>query len=200
MKNPLILHTETALARGLREIFARLEERLALEQPINVYLAGGMAVHLYTAERVTTDVDAEFSARIFLPRDLVVEAELENGEPAAIYFDTNYNSSFALMHEDYTQDAVPVDLGLSKLRVHLLSPVDLAVSKIARLADNDKEDIAALVRLGLTSSAEIEKRANEALAGFVGGLQMLTLNLRDAVGLARQAEDAQSTAHRPGRI
>jgi hypothetical protein len=196
----MILHTETALARGLREIFSLLEERLALDEPLKVYLAGGMAVHLYTAERVTTDVDAEFSARVYLPRDLVVDIELEDGEPAAIYFDTNYNSSFALMHEDYTQDAVPVDLGLTKLNVHVLSPVDLVVSKIARLADNDKQDIVALVRLGLTTSAEIEHRANEALAGFVGGRQMLMLNVRDAVSLARTAEVDHGESPRPRRI
>jgi hypothetical protein len=38
-----------------------------------VYLADGMAVHLYTANRVTTDVDAEFGGRVHLPNDLMVE-------------------------------------------------------------------------------------------------------------------------------
>jgi hypothetical protein len=74
------------------------------------------------------------------------------------------------------------------IRVHVLSPVGLAVSKIPRLADNDKEDIAALVRLGLTTADEIERRATGALAGYVGGQAMLRSNLRNAVALARQAE------------
>jgi hypothetical protein len=69
------------------------------------------------------------------------------------------------MHEDYLNDSIPVDLGTDRIRVHVLSPVDLAVSKIARLADNDKEDIAALVRLGLTTADEVEQRATSALAG-----------------------------------
>ena len=56
-------HTRTALAEGLRELFKQLEARLSLRSPMNVYLAGGMAVHLYTATRVTTDVDAEFGGR-----------------------------------------------------------------------------------------------------------------------------------------
>jgi len=42
----------------MRELFRQLDERLALRSPVDVYLAGGMAVHLYTASRVTTDVDA----------------------------------------------------------------------------------------------------------------------------------------------
>lgn len=183
-----VFHTRTALAAGLRELFKQLEERLSLHSPVNVYLAGGMAVHLYTANRVTTDVDAEFGGRVYLPSDLVVEVTLEDGTQQVVYLDTNYNSTFALMHEDYLDDAIPVDLGVDKIRLHVLSPVDLAVSKIARFADNDKEDIAALVRLGLTTADEIEKRATSALAGYVGGQAMLRLNLRDAVTLARQVE------------
>lgn len=92
------------------------------------------------------------------------------------------------MHEDYLDDAIPVDLGVDQIRVYVLSPVDLAVSKIARFADNDKEDIAALVRLGLTSADEIERRATDALVGYVGGQAMLEMNLRDAVALARDVE------------
>ncbi|MGL4406809.1 DUF6036 family nucleotidyltransferase [Zoogloea sp.] len=181
-------YTHTALAEGLRALFQALEQRLSLSRPLNAYLAGGMAVHLYTANRVTTDVDAEFGGRIYLPNDLMVEITLEDGSPQVVYLDTNYNSSFALMHEDYLDDAIPVDMGMDWIKLHVLAPVDLAVSKIARFADNDKEDIVALVRSGLTSADEIESRATDALAAYVGGQAMLKLNLRDALALARQAE------------
>jgi hypothetical protein len=134
MSTNQVFHTRTALAGGLRELFRQLEERLSLRSPVNAYLAGGMAVHLYTASRVTTDVDAEFEG--------------------------------------------------------------LAVSKIARFADNDKGDIAALVRLGLTTADEIEQRATSALVGYIGGQAMLRLNLRDAVALARQAEIERLVAQR----
>jgi len=119
--------------------------------------------------------------RVFLANPAVVSHSV-------IFFDTNYNSTFALMHEDYQDDSLPVDLGAGYLRLRVLSPVDLAVSKISRLAENDKEDIAALVRLGLTSADEIERRAQSALGGYVGGQAMLLLNLRDALVVARRAE------------
>lgn len=189
-------HTRTALAEGLRELFKQLEERLSLKRPVNVYLAGGMAVHLYTANRVTTDVDAEFGGRVYLPNDLMVEVTLEDGTQQVVYLDTNYNSTFALMHEDYQDDAIPVDLGTEQIRLHVLAPVDLAVSKIARFADNDKDDIATLVRLGLTSADEIEQRATTAMAGYVGGQAMLKLNVRDALALARRVECEQLAAQR----
>lgn len=189
-------HTRTALAEGMRELFRQLEERLALRSPVDVYLAGGMAVHLYTASCVTTDVDAEFGARVYLPNDLMVEVTLEDGTQQVIYLDTNYSPTFALMHEDYLDAAIPVYLGTDRIRVHVLSPVDLAVSKIARLADSDRDDIAALVRAGLTGADEIEQRARSALSGYVGGQAMLELNLRDAVALAREVERERVAAQR----
>jgi hypothetical protein len=64
----------------------------------------------------------------------------------------------------------------------------LAVSKIARFADNDKEDIVALASLGLLTAEALESRAVAALGGFVGGLGMLRLNIRDAVALVKQHE------------
>ncbi|HEX7642150.1 MAG TPA: DUF6036 family nucleotidyltransferase [Burkholderiaceae bacterium] len=191
--NPLF-HTDTALAEGLRKLLRQLEERLALENPLDIYLAGGMAVHLYTSNRVTTDVDAEFGSRIHLPNDLMVQITLEDGTPQVVYLDTNYNSTFALMHENYLEDAIPLDLGLDKIRVHVLSPVDLAVSKIARFTDNDKDDIAALVRLGLTTAEEIEQRATEASAKYVGAKSLLFLNLKDALALAAREGSAKHTA------
>jgi hypothetical protein len=195
------LHTHTALVTGLEELLRQLEERLALSSPIDVYLAGGMAVHLYTARRVTTDVDAEFGGRIFIPSDLVVEVALEDGTRRTLHFDTNFNLSFALMHENYPDDAIALDLGTRQLRLHVLSPLDLAVSKIARFAANDQEDIAELVRLGLVTADQIAQRASSALGGYVGGLAMLRLNLQDAVALARRVEAeraSSSPCNRPG--
>jgi hypothetical protein len=185
--DPPVLHTHTALAEGGRALFHKLEVALGLRRPINVYLAGGMAVHLYTASRVTSDVDAEFGARVLLPPNVKVAVILEDGSDTEVYLDTNYNPSLGLMHEDYDKDSIPVDVGLEYLKVRVLSPVDLAVSKISRLADNDKEDMALLVRLGLASSDAIHDRAMAALGGYVGNHQFILLNIRDAIAKGVEA-------------
>lgn len=177
------LHTDTALAKGLRQLFVELEQRLDLKRPMNVYLAGGMAVHLYTANRVTTDVDAEFAGRVLLPNDLLIDVTLEDGSPQVLYLDTNYNSTFALLHEDYQLDALPVDFGMRQLQLFVLCPTDLAVSKIARLSDIDKQDIQALLANGLTTLKAIEQRALAALCGYVGRPEALLLNLKDVLGM-----------------
>ncbi|PIV32804.1 MAG: hypothetical protein COS34_11200 [Lysobacterales bacterium CG02_land_8_20_14_3_00_62_12] len=181
-------HTDTALADGLRELFTQLEQRLCLQRPLNVYLAGGMAVHLYTGKRVTDDVDAEFAGRVLLPSDLVVEVANAEGSTNLIYFDTHYNPMFSLLHEDYQEDAIQLPLGLTQLRVFVLTPLDLAVSKLARFADNDQEDIQDLVRLGLTTADAIEQRASSALVAYVGNPAVVSCNLRDAIAQARMIE------------
>ena len=128
MPTSQMFHTRTVLAEGLKELFKQLEKRLSLSSPINVYLAGGMAVHLYTASRVTTDVDAEFGSRIFIPNDLIVDVTLEDGRRESMYYDTNYNSSFALMHEDYLVDAAFLDLGVPQIRaLHGFPTVHISV-------------------------------------------------------------------------
>lgn len=67
------------------------------------------------------------------------------------------------MHEDYLEDAIPVPVSSGMIEVHVLGPVDLVVSKIARFAGPDTEDIASIIaRCGL-SGAQIEQRAEEAL-------------------------------------
>lgn len=78
--NTVVFHVDTALAHGLHDLFAELENRLSLGRSMTAYLAGGMAVHLYTGKRVTNDVDVEFSARVLIPNDLMVEVIAEDGK------------------------------------------------------------------------------------------------------------------------
>lgn len=180
MVTPVQFSLGTELAQGLKTLVAALEKRLGLREPIKMFIAGGMAAHLYTGARVTTDVDAEFSKRILLPADLIVET----AGGTMLYIDPNYNSTFALMHEDYLEDALPVPIGTELIQVYVLSPVDLVVSKIARYAETDAEDIASIIATFNLSGTEIEQRAEDALGGYVGNADYLRMNLRDVLKLA----------------
>lgn len=183
MNEPLQL-PETPIGSALRRLFQELERRVQPQSPLRIILAGGMAVHLYVGKRVTLDVDAEFCARVLIPRDMVAEAE----GLGALYFDTNYNPMFALMHEDYQVDAIPVATGIPNIDLRVLAPVDLAVSKIARWADVDREDIADLVQAGLVTAKAIKRRAQEALTGYVGNLTDVRAKIDSAVELAARVE------------
>lgn len=92
------------------------------------------------------------------------------------------------MHEDHQVDAEPIDIGTRMLKLHLLSPVDLAVSKLSRFAANDQEDITTLVGAGLTDGESISSRAREALSAYVGNTSTLISHLEAAMRLAKAAE------------
>src|SRR5437763_8220797 len=133
---------------ALREILHRIATSLGGSPPralpVRMYLAGGAALHLYTGERVSRDIDATFSHRIALPENLEVAYRDADGAARLLYFDRQYNDSFALLHEDSHDDSIPLTLdGLDEtvMEGRLFSPLDRAVWKTARLSDQDDEDI-----------------------------------------------------------
>ena len=136
-----------------------------------MYVAGGAALHLYTGERVSRDIDATFSQRIALPENLEVAYRDADGAARLLYFDRQYNDTLGLLHEDAYEDSVALALeGLDStaLQVRLLSALDLAVSKLGRFSSQDQEDIESLARHKLVNSAALRRRAQEALRGYVG--------------------------------
>ena len=159
-----------------------------------MYVAGGAAMHLYTGERVSEDIDAVFSRRVALPENLDVSYRDADGAARLLYFDRQYNDTLGLLHEDAHQDSIPLTLeGVDSraIEVRLLSPLDLAVSKIGRLSDQDRNDIALLARRGLVDPAKLRTRANEAMSGYIGDLA----RLRNSIDIAcRIAEDAAQCA------
>lgn len=185
------------LVAALAEIAHRISKTLPdLREPITMYVAGGVAINLYTGYRATSDVDAFFSHRLLLPptEELIVAYEGAEG-PRVVHFDAQYNPTLALLHPDYDKDAVALTGGAfedPKIRLKLLSPVDLAVTKLSRWAGNDQEDIRELARLNLITGNELVQRAKGALDYYVGNTSMLQLNLRDAVALVNDMQRTNS--------
>lgn len=185
---PEYLEAFGELARRITEVLQPLPRKA---RPVRMYVAGGAALHFYTGERVSRDVDAAFSHRIALPENLEVAYRDADGAARLLYFDRQYSDAFALLHEDAYDDAEALALpGIDRavLDVRLLTPLDLAVSKIGRFTDQDREDIAALARYGLITAAALRRRAREALAGYVGD----TARVQSAIEMAcRIVEDVR---------
>jgi hypothetical protein len=179
------IKADPAYWRAFAELMARIEATLGNYKgpPVPVYVAGGAASHIYTGSRLSADVDATLGRRLLLPDDLQVMYKTEDGKHHTLYFDRQYNDTLGLMHEDAHQDSVPIDVpGVSRKRldVRVLSPVDLAVSKLARYADSDQEDIKALARAGLLDSRQLKRRAEEALAGYIGRVKDVGISIDQA--------------------
>jgi hypothetical protein len=171
--------------QAFAELMSRIEATLAgYKGPaVPVYVAGGAASHIYTGSRLSADVDASFGRRLLLPDDLQVMYKGQDGKRRTLYFDRQYNDTLGLMHEDAHADSVPIDVpGVNprRLDVRVLSPVDLAVSKLSRYAEPDQEDIKALARAGLLDSQKLRKRAEEALVGYIGRVKEVRISIDQA--------------------
>ncbi|MBV8209354.1 MAG: hypothetical protein JO133_04760 [Burkholderiaceae bacterium] len=180
---------------AFREIVDRIGQSLAglpkRALPIQMYVAGGAALHLYTGERVSRDIDASFSGRIALPENLEVAYRDADGAARLLYFDRQYNDTLGLLHEDAYDDSEPLSLGArdsNVLEVRLLSPLDLAVSKIGRFSSQDRDDIATLARHRLIGASALRRRAEEALAGYVGDTARVQASIDIAVRIVADTE------------
>jgi len=188
---------QDAYLKAFAEVLSRIQQALKGSRPdvfpIQMYVAGGAALHLLTGARVSEDVDAVFSKRVLFSEDIEVSYRDPDGRARILYLDRNYNDTLGLLHEDAHADARPIDIpGIDKklIDVRVLAPIDLAVSKLSRFADQDREDILLLAREGLIAAASLRKRAEQALVGYVGELN----SVRNSIAIAcRLIESAQAT-------
>lgn len=184
---------------AFRKLALRIAETLkqvpAAELPIKMFVAGGAALHFYTGERVSRDIDAVFSHRVALPEDLEISYRDADGAARLLYFDRQYNDTLSLMHEDAQDDSLPLSLeGINAqvLDVRLLAPLDLAVSKISRFSEQDRADIASLARHRPLSSTDLRRRAQEALSGYVGDLDRINGSIDLACRILEDMERRRS--------
>jgi hypothetical protein len=113
-----------------------------------------------------------------------------------LYLDRQYNDTFGLLHADAHDDSIALHVDgvdAAKFDVRLLSPTDLAVSKIARLAEPDQADIAQLARSGLIDAKRVRTRALEALPDFVGNVGTLKTSIELAYRLIAKNTPASTT-------
>jgi len=189
---------DPAYVEAFRTLVRRLlrSAKAGPKEPIVMYLAGGAAMHFYTGARMTDDVDAVFNRKLLVPADLAVIYRDAEGKARSVYFDVNYNESYALLHEDAHQDAVRLPLkGIEGARIFVLQPVDLALSKLARFSEIDREDILELARNRLVTAQALRERAEAALPHYVGN----PVPLRTSIDLTYRDIKALELAGKRGR-
>ena len=162
---------DPAYVKAFKSLIQRLlrSAKVTRKEPLTLYLAGGAAMHFYTGARMTDDVDAVFDRKLLIPPDLAVIYRDSEGRARSVYFDANYNETYALLHENAHKDVMRLSLeGIEGARIFILQPVDLATSKLARFSEIDRKDILQLAAEGLITANELRKRAEAALPGYVG--------------------------------
>ncbi len=188
-------HARPQYLAAFREIAQRIAASLAplpkRTLPIRMYVAGGAALHFYLGERISHDIDAAFSRRIALPDNLEVAYRDVDGATQLLFFDRQYSDTLGLLHEDAYDDSELLTMsGIDPkvLEIRLLTPLDLAVSKLSRFSSQDRDDIAALARHQLIRSKGLRKRAEAALHGYVGDLERLRGNIKVASNIVDDIE------------
>ena len=177
-----------AFTKIVADIAARLDGANAKLLPIKLYVAGGAAMHLRTGSRVTADIDAVFSRRVVINDELEASYRDSDGRARLLYLDRNYNDTLGLLHEDAYLDSERVDLpGIDNkvLEVRVLTPLDLAVSNLARYSDQDREDIERLAREKLINAKSLRTRAEHTLHNYVGDVG----SVRTSIDLACKLVD-----------
>jgi hypothetical protein len=187
-------------------VLLRVQEALKGTQPealpIRIYIAGGAALHLLTGARVTEDVDATFSKRVLLSDEIAASYRDPDGRARMVYLDRNYNDTLGLLHEEAYEDSLPVDVpGIDRrlVEVRVLNAVDLAVTKLARFGDQDREDIRLLAREGLIDARALRRRAEAALGGYVGDLDSVRTSIDVACRLIEAPPPARTRGNKARR-
>ena len=185
--------------QAFNKVIARVQDHLKGARPdalpVRMYVAGGAALNLLTGERVTEDIDATFSRKVLFSEEIEVSYRDPDGRARLMYLDRNYNDTLGLLHDGAYDDSRPIHVpGVDKsiVDVRVLSPVDLAVSKLARFTEQDRRDIELLARRKLIDSASVRKRAHEALQAYIGD----ATPVRTSIDIACSLIDEQLQRHR----
>src|SRR5688572_14076236 len=108
---PPQLHADPAYLVAFAAIMKRIEESAGKrDTPMVVCVSGGAALHLYTGARVSKDIDAKIMARFLPPDRLEASYRDADGHARLLYFDTQFNDTYALLHEDAYDDAIPIQV------------------------------------------------------------------------------------------
>lgn len=181
------LRRDDPFVRAVVDYFRRFAASCTLSHPIEGYLAGGLGVRCYAGARATGDMFFP-GARVLIPPDTVLLVRAD-GRERALIFDHQYTPDFGLLHPDYAERAVDLAT-IGALRLRVLHPVDLAVTKLARFQDHDRADIAVLARTGSFDREALARLGEEAMAYAVGNLAFARENLADALAMVASVEEA----------
>lgn len=188
------LYLETPLSKAVLKFFSHLEsdikETTTKPGSVKAYLFGGCAFHIHTNARGSNDIDVEFnSAKWVTGKDVVISKQFvtyqDEGVRRQVSLDSNFTPMLGPLHEDYTEDAIQLQTRFkdSPLWIYVVTPEDLAVSKLGRYSERDRDDILTLLRRNKMTLDSFENRAAEAISYYVGNASVVKSHLRQVISM-----------------
>ncbi|MDE1863238.1 MAG: hypothetical protein KGI33_10025 [Thaumarchaeota archaeon] len=129
-----------------------------LNRKIVLVAVGGTAMTLLKTKPSTIDVDFTIPVKYYAD----FQAALQNVQ-AGFQVDA-YQAPMVFttsLPEDYLKRSKPFNTGLKRIELRALHPLDIVVTKIARLDGRDKQDIVSCMKRFKITRRQILKRAKE---------------------------------------
>ena len=156
--------------KQLLEFLGELDKKL--EREITVVAVGGTAMTLHNAKASTFDVDFTIPAKDFSEFDKVLDL-VPHGFKVDIW---NNGMVFSQdLPDDYLEKSKYIRTKMKNIRLGVLDPLDIIVTKIGRLNARDKEDIATCIKKFKITKTAIRKRAKQVI--YVGREENYEINL-----------------------
>ncbi len=143
-----------------------------LERRITVVAVGGTAMTLHNAKASTIDVDFTIPGEDFDEFQRVLNL-VPHGFKVDMWNDGMVFSQD--LPEDYLTKSKPVRTKMKNMALRVLDPVDIIVTKVGRLNDRDKEDIATCIKKFKITKVQIKKRAKQVV--YIGREENYEINL-----------------------
>lgn len=142
--------------KRLLDFLEEIDEEL--DSKIVAVAVGGTAMTLLKAKSSTIDVDFTIPAKHYddfqTAKNIVQPGFQVDAYHAPMVFTTS-------LPEDYLRRSKPIKSKLKKMKLRALHPVDIVVTKIARLDERDKEDINSCMKKFKITKKDIVKRTEK---------------------------------------
>lgn len=191
---------QSSLQEALQELIDRLSESVRPDQTVAAFLAGGTATFMHLQQagghaaqhaRFSEDADIHFQRAMLLDRNVTVAYLDANGEERLLALDGSYSMDIGLRHPDcFAEARLLYSSTNGRINLHLLSALDLAVTKAGRFQDHDRTDIELLARAGLLRADDFRQRATAALDYLATDPAMVRINIEEAAGLIQRSSTA----------
>lgn len=192
---------QESMEQALQELLDRIAGQVRADQVLDAFLAGGVATYLHlqkaggasaAAARYSEDADIHFGRSLVLNEVPVVAYRDRHGSERMLALDGSYTIDIGLRHPDCFQDAEFLFASENgRVRLCLLSPLDLAVTKTGRFQDHDRMDIELLAKAGLLEAEAFRQRATEALDYLATDPAMVRINIDEAAELISAASSGK---------
>ncbi len=160
-----------------------------VDRPIEIILIGGSAMSYLGLKEETFDVDFLFegvdSERMIELTDQLedeYETRIDMWTTDGMLIQANGRINLQKLPSDYQNMCQEVN-GYENLRVRILSPIDIILTKVGRLAEKDIADITQLIKKYKPTRKELQERFNLYVKGYDGNPATIKQNFKSLLGI-----------------